>query len=477
METEKSKVVVFGIGTFGKKLVETLHEKWHVIAIDINEEKLNSIKHLPNVETIQGDASSILLWKKLNFDSTNHIVITVKDPDVSFEACRIARDILNIKDIPITIYLYNETKEELFNQCENINLIRPTSLVVGATVSLIEKNYKIATNIGLGKGEIIEVKILARSHLVDRKLKYIKSNKWRVAAIYRDNKLILPSGNQRLKIGDSVVLVGEPKVLENLANIFTKGIPQFPLQFGNTITGVYSKRFSQEIKELAYFTQFLKVSRIDILLYGEETILDKEKRFLESIFNKPVEISRQIKSLVEAVKLAPEGTAFSGIPAKNLSFFEKLQIKSVFENSKLPFLLLRDSYPYDEIVVILNSPEPAYTLEIGVEIARILKSKLRAIYVAMPKELRSEEEEEELEDVQNIVKDFENIYKFSMNFTLLEGNPVKESLKVLKEIPKALVVISYKKQKISIFEPHVQYLIAKKSDKSCFLIPIEEENE
>ncbi len=471
---EKNRIIIFGIGYFGFELIKVLVKNWKVIAVDINEEKLKRLKEkfTENVETIKGDASSILTWKKIEFENLKHIIITVKDGDVSFEACRIAREVFNL-ETPITVFLYELEKEEEFLKLNNINIVKPASIIVNSVVSLIEKNYKIATNIGLGKGEIIEVKILAKSHFVDRKLKYLRPSKWRIAAIYRDGQLIIPSGRESIKVGDSVVLIGDPKVLENLVSILLKGIPQFPLQFGSDIALPLKGSFLYAAQETSFLYKNTKTNKV--LIYPYSGFKPDEKE-LENLFTN-YEIKENIDSIYWFLKETDNNIAFYVIPFNGLSFLERLGFKKFFEKSKKPFLVSKGKFPYKNVAVMLNAPDPAFVLEIGVEISRLLKVDINTFYVAMPKELRTEEEEENLLDINNVITDFENIYKKSMNFKLLEGNPVRETLKYLENFDSPLVVMSYKKQNISFFNPVAQYLIAKKCRFSSFLIPVEEVNE
>ena len=469
----RNKVLIFGAGYFGNQFVKALSKSWEVIVVDIKEDRLKKIREMySEIQTIHGDASSILTWKKINFEDIKHIVITVKDSDVSLETCRIARNVFNL-EIPITVFLYEEEKEEKFLDFENINIVKPANILINSVISLIEKNYRIATNIGIGKGEIIEVKIMAKSHLVDRKLKYLKPSKWRIAAIYRNGQLIIPSGDETIKVGDSVVLIGDPKVLENLVNILLKGIPQFPLQFGTDIVLPVNDKFIDIINEISYIAKNTRINKVYAFPYKKN--IDKILPLLEKKFEK-FEIKNNISNLNSLLNFK-NNVAFFVFPFKNISFFEKWKLKTYFEKSKKPFLVAKGYSSYKTIAVLLNSPDPAYTLEVGIEISRLLKVKLITFYCIMPKELRTEEEEKELENVNKIITDFENIYKTSMNFKILEGNPVKESLSYLKEFNSSLLVMSYKRRHISFLDPHAHYLIVKKCKCSSFLIPIEEAND
>jgi hypothetical protein len=61
-----------------------------------------------------------------------------------------------------------------------------------------------------------------------------------------------------------------------------------------------------------------------------------------------------------------------------------------------------------------------------------------------------------------------------INFSLLEGNPVKASLSFLKQREKSLAVFMYSNMRpASFFSPHVQLLLAQKTSLSTLLIPVE----
>ncbi|RMA97583.1 NAD-binding protein [Hydrogenothermus marinus] len=475
---EKEKIIIFGLGYFSRKLIEVLYPEWPIIGIDIKEEKIKNLKEkYPEAKFIVGDASSVLVWKSINFENVKHIVINIKDSDVSLEACRLAREVFNI-EIPITIFLYDEEKEELFQDFKNINLFKPSQIIVNSILALIKRNYKIATNIGLGKGEIVEVEVSGKSHFTDRKLKHIKPSKWRVAAIYRNGELIIPTGDEKIQVGDKVVIIGDPKVLENVVNILKKGIPEFPLQFGSIVATVYADRFRKNIEELWYLYSNTRIKKIYLYPFKNFEISDKDKIFIYQKFGN-AEIKNNISSLKKLIKIDNDlDIAFHVIPYNNLSFFEKFSIKYIFENAKKPFFISKGEFPYKEIKVLLNSPNPAVVLDIAIDIARMLKVDINSFYVATPKALRSEEEEQKLIEINNIILDFENIHKKKLNLKILEGNPVKKSLEYLNSSEdNNLLVMSYKKQHISIFNPSPQYLIAKKCKCSAFIIPAEEKNE
>ncbi len=468
---EKKTILLIGIGFYGSHLIKHIKDKWNVIVVEIDKERVQEFKEkYPEITFIEGDASSILTWKKFNPENVDYIISTVREPDVSLEICRIAREVFKL-NATIIVLLYEPERADEFTKY-NVKIVKPVDIVINIILNTLEKNYSKAINIGLGKGEIIEVQILAKSHLVDRLLKYIRPTKWRIAAIYRDGQLIIPSGDERIKVGDTVVLIGEPKVLENLVNILLKGIPQFSLQYGSNAILPMNRTFIQNIDEISFFLSKIKIKEtvvVPFVHFLDENIISviKEKLPHSRIINK------KIYSISSLMKIN-ENAGIYVIPYSSLSFFQKLKVKRFFKEAGKPFFLSKNSYPFKSIVVSLNTIEPALALEIGLELSRMFELPINVVYGTLPKEIRNEEDEKNIKERLDIISDFESIYKKKINFTLLEGNPVKETVKFLKNHPDSFLIVAHcTKEEISFLSPNITYLLSKKSPVSTLVVPVE----
>jgi len=448
---EKKTILLIGLGFYGQKLLEQIKDKWNVYVVEIDREKIKKLSdNYPEVNFIEGDISSILIWKKVKPEKIDYIISTVKDTDIALETCRIAREVFNLKS-QIIVILYESEKSELFLKY-GVKIIKPIDIVINIILNTIEKNYSKAINIGLGKGEIIEVQILAKSHLVDRLLKYIRPTRWRIAAIYRNGQLVIHSGDERIKVGDTVVLLGE--------------------QYGTDAVFPINRKFIESIEEVSFFLSNIKIK--DTIVIPFKSNLDEEVISLVRKHLKGAKIlSKKIYSISSLMKVS-ETTGIYTIPYTKLSFFQKMKVKRFFKESEKPFFLVKDSFPYKEIVVSLNTIEPALALEIGIEISRLLELPFKVIYGTLPKEIRTEEDEEKIKERMEIISDFESIYKKKISFEILEGNPVKESVKYLKNGRESLLIVAHcRKEEISFLSPNVTYLLAKKSPVSTLVIPVE----
>lgn len=471
MEKGTKRILLCGLGFFEKELLKALTRKWEAIAVDMDKEKIRRIaEEFPEVHCQVGDISSVLTWRKFDANEIGHVISAVQDLDVNLEVCMIVREILK-SEAPITILAYRLPEHQVFKKY-GVSIVNPVELGINYLLNKLEKNYVKASDIGLKRGEMIEVPILAKSNLVGRKLKLLRPANWHVAAIYREGEMLIPTGETEIEVGDNVVLLGDPKVLENVSSILLRGAPQFPRQFGATVVAPLHPRFGSNTEELLYLRRYLKV---------QKTIGHPYKLPAPAL---PPEGSEQqgpgfpetgvpIKSLKKLFTVKDDiGLVF--IPFSSLSLLERILLRNFLKTATKPFLFSKQQFPYQSITASLNCPDPAYELEFAMDLSRLFGIPLQALYVAMPKELRENRDEDLLKERKNFVSDFESIYKQDIPCAIIEGNPVKATISFLRGHERTLLVLLYsKKDPFHSFQPHVQHLIAKKSPASTLLIPLE----
>lgn len=467
MNAEKQKVLIFGLGYFGKELLRNLSREWQILVVGMRDGQAALCRaEFPDVEYLQGAGDSPVTWKKLDLENVKYIISAVRNVDIDLEVCRIAREVYKLK-IPVIVLVYEDVEEGLFEKF-HVTVINPLKLGAQAILKTIEKNVLYAANVGLGKGELVEVNIKARSHLVGRKLKYLRPSHWHISALYREGKLILPNGNCTLKMGDRVLLVGDPKVLGNVTTTLLKGLPQFPLQYGGDIVFPLHGDFSGNMDEAIYWLNSFNGKRIRFIRFKEKLAPGMTDKIKEKV--KHFEIGQTVNLFKEIFSLSLD-TGVLVVPVNRL-WLERSRIRETFKRSRKPFLLSRSTAPYEGVAVSLNGPDPVQALETGVEIAKMLNISLRVVYVTLPKEMRGREEDEKLRFRREIVSDFEGIYKASMDYRVIEGNPVRETVTVFSRLNSHLVVlVADPNASLSFFKPNVPYLVASKTHLSTLVIP------
>lgn len=117
----------------------------------------------------------------------------------------------------------------------NIVVINTNELLSSRLLDYLPNVPVIAQNVGLGEGEILEVLVPFGSSFVYRHIGALEQNNWKIVAIYRNQRLILPSPKRMIQPNDLLVLVGEPSVLKTVYRAIKRELGQFPAPFGNNI--------------------------------------------------------------------------------------------------------------------------------------------------------------------------------------------------------------------------------------------------
>ncbi|MGE4497620.1 MAG: NAD-binding protein [Deferribacterales bacterium] len=464
--------LIFGLGYFEIELVRFLRERKKLKVVDIRREYQESLKDaLSGVELINGDASSIVTWKKISVNEVMNIIITIKDPDVVSECCRIAREVYKL-DVQIIVLSYGNYSDSILDKY-NVNIVHPLNVGIEIIASMIEKNVAWPVNIGKGAGEIVEVQVLRYSHLVGVRLKHLRPTNWSVALIYSGGKILLPNKESRINIGDRLIIVGDPQVVKSIVDTLSKGVPNFPLRFGQTLSVYISANYPDIVQEAVLIhsnTLSKKLTLIPHLGKGIKGLADEIKnRRIEFETGDSIASLKDLRSYDKGVLVVP----------KRRVFCCDLYYKGFFREASSPVLFAKGSRDYDRVLISLNSETPSFALETGIELAGLLKKPYEIIYVCAPEALRGQKETEYLSFRKNIVADYEISEGVKLDFTIKEGNPVFETLGRIKEFGggNTLLVLTFDpKEKIGIFAVNVPYLLTRSADCSVLAVPVGEKN-
>ncbi len=118
---------------------------------------------------------------------------------------------------------------------DDIEWVNNQELIAANLIDYLPNIPVLAKNIGLGSGEIMEVLVPFGSSFVYRHIGSIEQKNWKIAAIYRNRQLILPSDNRLIQPNDTLILVGEPTVLRSIYRAIKRELGQFPAPFGSRL--------------------------------------------------------------------------------------------------------------------------------------------------------------------------------------------------------------------------------------------------
>jgi trk system potassium uptake protein TrkA len=226
------KIVIVGGGDVGFHFAEWLaQEKKEVVVIDISPEALRRVNEELDVQIIQGSGSNPRILDESGL-KTADIILAVTDRDeVNLMACFFA----NVINPPIQKVAlirnpdYLRYREALSRDILNIGLvINPEMEVVNSILRIMSAPEVEEVNDFMGgRLKMLGKHLAPESPLCGVKLLQlpdkIEHHRMIIAALVRDEALIIPKGKDTLQAGDFVYFVCRSRDLESILQLFGKG--------------------------------------------------------------------------------------------------------------------------------------------------------------------------------------------------------------------------------------------------------------
>ncbi|RLA58002.1 MAG: hypothetical protein DRQ78_12775, partial [Epsilonproteobacteria bacterium] len=187
----------------------------------------------------------------------------------------------------VRIVLVNQWDDDLIGkEHENLTIVHSDSLMAAHLYDQLPNVPLVAQNVGLGQGEIMEVHVPFGSTYAYRHIGSILQRKRKIAALYRDDKQILPSPATMIRPNDTLLILGKPLVLDGVYRTINKRIGLFPEPFGKDIYLILDLRYDQEkaiqyVKESIFLAEKLedKALFVRIIYPNNFALLDTLKAF------------------------------------------------------------------------------------------------------------------------------------------------------------------------------------------------------
>lgn len=298
------------------------------------------------------------------------------------------------------------------------------------TLSNIFSNYLpdlplFAQNLGIGTGEIMEFKIPFGSPYVYRHIRNIDQKRWRISAIFREHKLLLPSPSMMLLPNDAILAVGNPNVLKGVYKSVKREFGQFPTPFGENIYCYIDMKVmrDEDVETLTNDAMILhsKLNSNKLIFKVVNArfsgILDKIKSYENSnmivAFDFHSDDSNEIIS--SDIKMHYIGLIVTNqkFLHANLMFLYRLKLP-IFKVAKSGFFTIKES-----VFLSSNSKKAEKVSSIIFDISSQLKIKITLFDVHLE---NSEEQEKIISHFQNLAKLFDEKVKIIKT----EENPIME---------------------------------------------------
>ncbi len=337
--------------------------------------------------------------------------------------------IQNIRSInsKLNITVYDKWEIELNEP--NIQYYRAVEILSNGLFETLPNIPVVAQNVGLRQGEIMEVRIPFGSSYAYRYIGSIKQKDWKISAIYRNGKLIDVRPSLVLKPNDIILIIGQPKVLNNVYNRISRNHGQFPMPFGKNIYLFLDLLKQPEyeimvlVKNAKILTQSLSNSKLIIRITNPSTLslINKIKEQFDDSSDFDIEIDyykKHISTLITSDKNKYE----IGLLMFGNSLLKYQAITKPLVDLKLPIFKsgYEDIKNIKETLIILNDAKSYEQISpIIFDISTQLKTKIK-IYDMDP--LGDDHDKDLIEYFESLA----NVFNQEININQAQKNPIKE---------------------------------------------------
>jgi trk system potassium uptake protein TrkA len=221
--------IIVGAGEVGYNLASRLsQEKMDVVVIEKDEEKVKRVIDSLDVQTIHGSGSSVETLKQAGIEDADMVIAVTNSDEVNMISCLVAsaQSKVPLKIARIRNPEYAKDSNILGEQHLNIDLtISPELEMVRSISRLVEvPDATEVVEFAEGKVRITGIKVDPKSYVVGKKLGDLSSENERhdiiIAAIFRNDQVIIPRGEDIIQENDLVYAVTEAQRIAAVTNYF-----------------------------------------------------------------------------------------------------------------------------------------------------------------------------------------------------------------------------------------------------------------
>ncbi|MDP2761826.1 MAG: Trk system potassium transporter TrkA [Sideroxyarcus sp.] len=210
------KILILGAGQVGSTVAESLvGEANDITIIDTDGEKLRLLQDHLDLRTVVGNAAHPSILEQAGIKDADMLLAVTQSDEVNLVACKLAASLYNtptrIARIRAADYL---NREEIFNQdnfCVDFSIC-PEQILTEYIVKLIEFPEALQVQkFSQGKAALAAVRAYRGGPLVGQPLSFLRTDmpqvEARVAAIFRQDRPIIPEGDTVIEDGDEVFFI------------------------------------------------------------------------------------------------------------------------------------------------------------------------------------------------------------------------------------------------------------------------------
>lgn len=441
----KTALLIIGANKISQALLSRIDKSWQITVIDFESENLHKMGKInEQVRTITGDPSSVYQLKQAGIEQIDIVTVLTGDDELNLEVSLLIKE--KFPHIKLIASVNRKGQYQRYTD-HQIDAIDVPFMISSFILNKIETRASIATDIGLGKGEIVEVTLTSSSKMIGKTLSEIQPIDWVVGAVYRNNELHLPRKDLVFQENDHIIVISHRKRIHSIAEYISTGSYRFPLQFGNNILIILHRlsNWKQTVDESLYLLKNFYAKEAHFVILSTPQKNRKQQHKIEEIKkyiedhqdNHSIKIDHFssdlfIKTIMKTYRRGNYGLVILENESFNILHkvgFETLIFK-VLKRIHVPVIISKGTFPYNHIMAFDQETDTPLTgIEIGIHIHKKNGAKLSKLLIHPPYFMKDEHESDPIDvdlDKKEIrINNLCKLHNVPISCVRKEGNPIK----------------------------------------------------
>ena len=210
------KILILGAGQVGSTVAESLvGEANDITIVDTDAAKLRLLQDRFDLRTLVGNASHPSVLERAGIADADMLLAVTQSDEVNMVACKLAASLHNtptrIARIRAADYLQHPEIFSSDNFCVDFSIC-PEQILTDYIRKLVEFTEALQVlEFADGRVSLVAVKVFENGSLAGRELRHLRSNMpnidTRVAAIFRQDRPLIPEGNTVIEVGDEIFFI------------------------------------------------------------------------------------------------------------------------------------------------------------------------------------------------------------------------------------------------------------------------------
>ena len=217
------RAVIIGAGKIGYNIAETLSQEGHdVFVIEKDEERQQVVEENLDVQALLGNGADSRLLESIEIEKSDLLIAVTENDELNMLSCMLAGQ-YGVKKTVARVRKpeYDRNNKLSSNPALNVDLlINPERVAAAEIAKIISVPEAVDVNYyAKGKITLLELRIEKGNPVINCALKEIHGqHHFLVAAILREDTLIIPRGDDQILLGDRVLLIGRTDQMREIEN-------------------------------------------------------------------------------------------------------------------------------------------------------------------------------------------------------------------------------------------------------------------